>query len=303
MLRWRLFSAAIILTVLISLIAVDYQLGDPSSLGRSGIILAPLAILLSGLAARELLFLLQSHQPNLPIAGIVACSMGVMAASCAPVIWREYPVDCPVGKLGWGLYGTIFAFGGIIFLEMRRFTGPNQATVRIGLGMITVLYCGTLPGFLAALRFHESNATGLIALISVISAVKVADTGAYAFGRLWGKTKIAPILSPKKTVAGTVGGLLIGSTGTWLALIILFSIFRPGQPFPIWWQALLYGLVISLVGMFGDLAESLLKRDANQKDSSKWLPGLGGVLDVIDSLLAAAPVAAIFWSMGWIELP
>jgi phosphatidate cytidylyltransferase len=138
----------------------------------------------------------------------------------------------------------------------------------------------------------------LLALVSMIVVVKLGDTGAYTVGRLIGRHKMAPTLSPGKTWEGTCGGLLCAWVGAWLMLEIV--------PPAIGWHDgsnalrgipnfIAYGLIVGIAGIVGDLAESLLKRDAGVKDSSTWMPGMGGVLDVLDSMLAAAPVAYLFW--------
>jgi phosphatidate cytidylyltransferase len=86
----------------------------------------------------------------------------------------------------------------------------------------------------------------------------------------------------------------------------VFAVFVPrlfgfATPKVSWWVACAYGLSLALAGIAGDLAESLLKRDLGRKDSSGWLPGLGGVLDVVDSVLFAAPVGFLWWAAGWLH--
>ena len=137
----------------------------------------------------------------------------------------------------------------------------------------------------------------------MIIVVKATDIGAYTTGRLFGRRKLAPTLSPGKTWEGAIGGLIFAVIGSMLALGPLaesldVEITRSG----ITWLtiAVIYGLVVGAAGVFGDLAESMLKRDAGVKDSSEWLLGFGGVLDLLDSLLLAAPVAYVFWVSGLI---
>jgi phosphatidate cytidylyltransferase len=107
---------------------------------------------------------------------------------------------------------------------------------------------------------------------------------------------MAPVLSPGKTIEGALGGIAFACLGSWLALDVLFPAMTGGDELPprLW---LAYGAVIGLCGMAGDLAESLLKRDVGRKDSSDWLPGFGGVLDLLDSVLFAAPVAYVWWNL------
>ncbi len=140
------------------------------------------------------------------------------------------------------------------------------------------LYITTLLGFILLLRAHG----GFAAVLAVFLAVWANDSGAYFCGVAFGRHRLAPRLSPKKSVEGAVGGLLT-------AMLVLY-LFAPvlGWSRPV---ALVFGLILALAGQFGDLAESALKRWANTKDSGSFLPGHGGVLDRVDSLLFAVPVA------------
>jgi phosphatidate cytidylyltransferase len=145
-----------------------------------------------------------------------------------------------------------------------------------------------LPGaFLLALRMQ---AGGLLLVLYVVAVAKMTDNGALFIGRQWGRRKLAPQISPGKTVAGLWGGLAVGTlTAVALAPLctgrsILFS--------------LLGGLLLSILAVLGDLAESLLKRRAGVKDSGALLPGIGGVLDLLDSILLSAPAAYLL--LAWL---
>ena len=103
-------------------------------------------------------------------------------------------------------------------------------------------------------------------------------------------------MSPGKTIEGGVGGLLFAVFGAWLSLAVLWpAMSRVTPPTVLAWQWLGFGLTVGVAGMLGDLAESLLKRDLGHKDSSDWMPGFGGVLDLLDSILVAAPIAYVWW--------
>jgi phosphatidate cytidylyltransferase len=132
--------------------------------------------------------------------------------------------------------------------------------------------------------------SGAFLLIFTLTAVVLCDAGAYFAGRAWGKRKLAPKISPGKTVEGALGGIAAGTLAA-LACKGVFDLFWPdlsrGMP---WALAAPIGLLLSTAGMVGDLVESLLKRDAAQKDAGTLLPGMGGVLDRIDSALLAIPV-------------
>jgi phosphatidate cytidylyltransferase len=179
---------------------------------------------------------------------------------------------------------------------MRKYEQPGGVIVRIAVCLFVVAYIGVQSIFLIALRTFDGNQTGMAALVSLILVVKMSDTGAYTFGRLFGKRKLAPKLSPGKTIAGAIGGLATGCA----ASCVFFQWIAPAMTGDAGsgavWGPLLYGAILTIAGMIGDLSESLIKRDMEQKDSSTWMPGLGGVLDVIDSLLVAAPIAYLCWA-------
>jgi phosphatidate cytidylyltransferase len=291
----------VILSGLCGLLVLDYHV----PLGAPGVWLLPLAVLVSVLMVRELLDL-WSARPDRPMGWPVylASPLTVLAAAL-PLAWPlrglDYPPDCPLGMLGWPL----LALTGGIFLafvdQMRRYTRPGYATGSIALSVLAIVYAGWLPSFLVTLRLFNGPRWGMAALLSLIVIVKLSDTGAYFVGRRFGKHKLAPLLSPGKTIEGTVGGLAAAGAGAWIccAWLVPLVVGRDAAAGPAWgW--LLYGLVITLCGMVGDLAESLLKRDAQCKDSSSWLPGLGGVLDLLDSLVFAAPAGYFFFTTGLI---
>ena len=125
----------------------------------------------------------------------------------------------------------------------------------------------------------------------------------YTFGRMFGRHKLSPIVSPGKTWEGAIGGLLVAVLTSWLVFtFVARSMLGPdtrqiGMP-----TILLFGVAVAAAGIIGDLAESLLKRDAGVKDSSTWMPGFGGVLDLLDSLLGAAPVAYAIWAGAGVVL-
>jgi phosphatidate cytidylyltransferase len=180
----------------------------------------------------------------------------------------------------------------------RADESPGRSTVNLALSALSILYVGGLLGFLIQLRLTPADGEanpGLAPLLSLIFVVKVCDSGQFFVGRRFGKRKLAPVLSPGKTWEGAVGGIGISAliTATLLTIYLESMVGFAG-----WCRVLVYCLLVSITGLVGDLAESLLKRDAGVKDSSTWLPGLGGVLDVLDSLLLSAPVAYLCWVLG-----
>jgi phosphatidate cytidylyltransferase len=220
----------------------------------------------------------------------VACVVAVVA-----ILAANWP-----GHVGYPALGTplelvlsVFAAAvlGAFLIEMARFREPGGSVVRIAVGVWMLVYVGLLPSFLAQLRWPRetddaSLDRGAVALALAIFIPKLCDIGAYFTGRLIGRHPMAPLLSPKKTREGFLGGLCVAALAAVIVnrLVPLFSGYL---------AALGFGLSVALAGIFGDLAESLIKRDCRQKDASSVVPGFGGILDVIDSIVFAAPVA--YW--------
>jgi phosphatidate cytidylyltransferase len=238
-------------------------------------------------ATVELLLLLppEMRPPRVP------CAVAVLAILVAN--WPAH-VGYPVlGLSSLELVLSVFAAGvlGAFLFEMARFREPGGSVVRIAVGTWVMVYLGVLPSFLAQLRWtaspdDSSPDRGAVAIGLAIFIPKLCDIGAYFTGKLIGKHPVTPVLSPKKTLEGFVGGLVVSCLAAVLVnwwVPLLGSIVR----------ALGFGLSVGLAGIYGDLAESLIKRDCKQKDASSAIPGFGGVLDVIDSIVFAAPVA--YW--------
>ncbi len=299
MLRWRLLIAVLIIAPVVGLLVADYKY----NFGAPGIWLSPLALLLAVAAVAEVLDLLRSKNLRPPAWSVHVGALLVVMAGLIPLWWNlsgsPYPADCPLGRFGGPLAAVAIASALIFIAEMTWFREPGNAVVHVALGVLTMVYVAVPINFLAALRLHLDNRWGMIALVSLIAIVKMSDTGAYFCGRLLGRHKMAPILSPKKTIEGGIGGLV---TAAIVALVFFYAIapviFGPEVRTASVWGCLIYGLLVGLAGVIGDLSESLLKRDMERKDSSSWMPGLGGVLDVLDSLLFAAPVAYLCWAVG-----
>lgn len=188
----------------------------------------------------------------------------------------------------------------MLLAALRRAMGKNtqEAITHMAGTVLATLYLGGLAWFLMALRVKHSaridRYTGTtMVIVMILLCVKFTDIGAYFGGRKFGKHKLIPWLSPGKTWEGLFFGLLTaGLMGALLARFINYPDYRLE-----WWKGLIFGIVIGGVGQLGDLLESLFKRDAEVKDSSQLIPGFGGVLDVIDSPLLAAPVAYLLFSL------
>jgi phosphatidate cytidylyltransferase len=162
----------------------------------------------------------------------------------------------------------------------------------VGATMLAPLYIGLPLGALAWIReprLYDESAhpwDPRLAVLLLLGVIVISDSAQYYCGRAFGRRHLAPTISPKKTVEGAIGGAVFGT-----AAMVIGGWYVFASPI---WILVLVGLVISLLGMVGDLFESLLKRSAGVKDSSHLIPGHGGVLDRIDSWLFAAPVYYVF---------
>jgi phosphatidate cytidylyltransferase len=143
-----------------------------------------------------------------------------------------------------------------------------------------------LSVFLLLRGFHVGVSTGLWWVLTVFLGVWGFDTGAFFAGHFFGRHKLAPDISPAKTWEGVAGGLVLS-----IAAALLFTAWPLGVP---WYLAILLGILIGIASTLGDLAESLIKRQTHVKDSGQFMPGHGGILDRIDSLLFAVIVVYIF---------
>ena len=174
------------------------------------------------------------------------------------------------------------------FHAMPGSSDPAEKVRKGGTLVLGAVYVGGLLSMYPRVLFLPRGE--LWVLLGVL-AVSVGDTFAYATGRALGKRKLAPVLSPNKTVEGALGGLF-GS----VACAVLFALaFLPAIPA---WYAAASGLVVGIAGQAGDLFESLLKRAAGVKDSGTLFPGHGGVLDRADAILAAAPPLYLLAAMS-----
>jgi phosphatidate cytidylyltransferase len=299
MLRWRLVSAGVILSLLLALAALDYlQIAGAPPGGW----LVWCLLLVTVLATEECLSLLSAKDLRPVPWPVYAGTLGVALAFALPMFLKlidqsiaaSYAMSPPLVALA--LASTL-----VLVAEMWRFHAPGQHVVHIALAVFTIVYVGVLGGFMTELRILDNdNAKGMTALVSLLLVAKSSDVGAYLIGRATGRTKMTPRLSPGKTVEGACGGIVTACLTSWafFQFVAPQLMQRSGYIPPSWPSAILYGFILAIAAMIGDLAESLLKRDMERKDSSTWLPGLGGVLDIIDSLLVAAPAAYLCWKLG-----
>ena len=200
-----------------------------------------------------------------------------MVTAFAVPFWSHFGMDP-----AWGMLGMLL-FIVVLFAEMMH----NHVKARFD-KIAVCLIAGLLIPFLFASFVRILNGNNGRYMISVpLVLAFLPDSGAYFAGTYFGKHKLAPVISPKKTIEGAIGGVLTAVIGIFLYAAILDLFF----PFQIrYWAVLLYGLLGAGIDVFGDLMFSAIKRQAGIKDYGNLIPGHGGILDRFDSLLLVAPL-------------
>ncbi len=177
----------------------------------------------------------------------------------------------------------LLAFSFLALLMNQYFCyGTSNVLTNCGVSCFSIIYLGLFSGFCLAIRIDM----GIWPFLMFVFVVKSADIGAYTAGKLFGKHKFSPKISPGKTWEGMAGAVVFAII---VAVIFADTCSIMNRPL-----AIVFGLCFAFIGQLGDLAESMIKRDVQQKDSSKSVPGFGGILDIIDSPLVAAPFAYLF---------
>ena len=251
-----------------------------------GFVVMPVLLAMGLAAGRELVFIF--HQLGVRLSSLVtsaAIAIGFLASGLTP---RDVQALSGISIVCTA--GAVVLIGALVFYSRGRNT--HGVAIAAGGTLVAFVYIGLMGGFLLALRKEHSAWL----MLGILLVTKSCDIGAYFTGMLIGKHKLIPWLSPKKTWEGLFGGIVastaVGALAVWAAGDSIGAVTNPDLALAPW-QGALSGLIFGVVGQGGDLVASLLKRDAGLKDASKAIPGFGGILDVIDSPLAVAPVA--YW--------
>jgi phosphatidate cytidylyltransferase len=280
--------------VLFAVVAIPIAIG---LVYWGGLPLALLVSLIGGLGAHELVAIARRHglQPIGPLA--------IGAAAAIPLgTWVAYGGSIvQFAGFDWeaALPSTWFALGGFVIAVLTATLFWRKPTERpleaAAVTILAPLYCGVLPSFLLGIRYAtggDRHWPATWAVFLPLAVTWVGDTAAMYGGKTIGGPKLAPTISPGKTRSGSVAGL-VGSVATAIAFNEIA--LRPAGFTISMGQAIVIGVVLSVAGQIGDLAESVFKREVGIKDSSGLIPGHGGVLDRFDALYFVVPIAAMLY--------
>jgi phosphatidate cytidylyltransferase len=272
--KTRVMIGAVLIAVLALLTWLDAQ-------WEGGYVYVAVISVVAAAALLEFYRMAERAGARVPMAG------GVVAGLL--IIWAQWLMGLEVmrERMGEWMFSRPGAVVGILtvsllgsfLLRAWRFQ-IEGALLSIGATLLGLLYIPVMVTFMTAIR----REWGVAGFLSFVAVCKSGDIGAYLVGHTWGRVKLAPRVSPGKTVEGGVAGVL-----TSVAVALVLS--RVGMLGLSLWVAGLFGLMIGVSSVVGDLGESVLKRDSKIKDSASFLPGFGGVLDMIDDLLYTAPLA------------
>lgn len=263
--------------------------------GIGGVGLSLLLLFICPIAVAELtmLFTAERVRPYRVIAGV--------GSSC--LVLHAFLTQFPKFKvISTSALAFVIVFV-MLLAALRRAMGKQSQEAIVGMAgtLLATMYLGGLGWFVIALRVKQSPyfEGSTAKMIMILLCVKSTDIGAYFGGRLLGRHKLIPWLSPGKTWEGLFCGLLTaGAVGAvcarfaWEKEIELRHISQVP-----WVKGFIFGAVLGGIGQVGDLFESMMKRDAEVKDSGQLVPGFGGILDIIDSPLFAAPFAYLLFSL------
>lgn len=218
---------------------------------------------------------------------------------CVAAVWLLYATAQYGMAISQGIGIFIPYMLYLLYVVCRSTFLPHEAMLpSLGNSLIGQLYIAVPLALairltLVADPFSSMTQYNGLLLLAIFIFIWVNDTGAYLVGSRWGKRRLAPNISPKKSVEGSIGGLLLVLLSAVILRLLLF-------PELSWLSILLIAAVVAIFGTIGDLFESSLKRQAGVKDSGKLIPGHGGILDRIDSLLLAVP--AVYLLLAFLDL-
>jgi phosphatidate cytidylyltransferase len=233
--------------------------------------------LVSVLALHEFLALGTRKGYDMPIVLCILITLFIIAA----FILKQVSVEM-------GMFVTLLV---IPASYVFRKSSVEDALPSSAIAVLATMYVGMLGGSMIRLRSDFGPVIGPNLIFFLLLVVWLGDAGAYYVGKRFGKHKLSPRISPKKTVEGLVGGVITSA----ITAIVIHLTFFPQIRLV---HAIVVGIVLSISGVIGDLAESMWKRSAAVKDSGTLIPGHGGFLDRFDSILFTAPILYVYWALS-----
>ena len=254
----------------------------------------PVLFILTALALIEFYALLDAGDiPHFKVVGVI-CGLGLLGAA-----WFSYQLQLPWREDAEA--ALLFFTCAFIFIRQITHTATNRPWSTMAGTLLGVMYVAFLMNFLVKLLTVWGESSGRMLVLFLIIVVKFTDIGAYFTGCAIGRHKLIPRISPAKTWEGCIGGVI---SGMLTGLLVVYLLRHFGRDIGLsLGHALAVGLLLTVAGIIGDLIESQLKRAAGVKDSGTFLRGMGGILDVLDSLLFAAPVLYIYLRIMHIPVP
>lgn len=269
------------------------------------------SVLALGFASSEVAALLQRTSASPSASAVVGGVLALVVSNWAPHLidafqnaasyHREieglnplgYDPNAPIHWLAWPLWTFVGVLMYAFIAQSAQFDKPGGTMAAIAGTLLAVSYVGLLGSFIIQMRWIGGPGEGVVLIACLFATAKGADVGAYTLGRIAGRHKLWPRLSPNKTIEGAIGGMVFGVVGALLVVAIARELFDVATIS--WTGALGFGVLVGAAAQLGDLMESMIKRDCASKDSSAAVPGFGGLLDVADSLLFAGPIAYGYW--------
>lgn len=236
-----------------------------------------------------------------PPAFLVVAIIGVLAATwelstalsrSGADVYRPLTMMAAAGLVLSSWFGgreavwVAFTLSAGIIMLVSLMTGRPNPVKEVSLSLFALTYVGLMAAFIIHI-LHQPQ--GDLLLITFLALAVSSDTGGYVFGVLWGKHPIAPKISPKKSWEGYAGSTVFSVTVGICMAVFAFDVQ--------WWEGAVLGLVIPAFATLGDFSESMIKRDLDLKDMGNLLPGHGGVMDRLDSILPSAPVVLVLYTI------
>ncbi|MFH0982538.1 MAG: phosphatidate cytidylyltransferase [Planctomycetota bacterium] len=325
----RLTYGAAAITAMFAVIVLDARLSDTAAVGvlpdlcRKGSLIPMLFAMLACGGAVELVRLMKAVGLRPHGGWAVFWSVALMVAPwfTSGVLTPRYPADLSGAQ--WQLTATAVALGGAVLALLPR-RDLSGGLADLAATWAVIIYTGFLPSFALQLRCHSflNGPAGAWLILIFLTVVKISDIGAFFIGSAIGRHRLIPWISPKKSIEGALGGIACSVTVSllfWYACDWTHPLKAaayaggevPGDTAPAIHamtelfhalslpQVVVFGIVMSVMGQLGDLLESVFKRAAGAKDSAQLLPAFGGVLDIIDSPILAAPAAWFLLTCLW----